>query len=191
MGDTLLAFRPYPIDGLQFPDPVLDHAQDFGSEPPDQLLGQNRPDPFDQTTTEVPLDPFHRRRLHGLHQSGLELESVLFVANPAALGLEPLPGGHGRQRSKDRYLVALSSELYPKHTEPFSSLWKVTRSIRPETSSVLALSEPLAFIWLGIHCPTAFTATLPSLAPHFAVRPESRQESAQPTVVDRVFVTLG
>src|SRR5262252_8674674 len=39
--------------------------------------------------------------------------------------------------------------------KPFSSLWKVTRSIRPETSSVLALSGLLAFIWLGIHCPTA------------------------------------
>src|ERR1035438_2245046 len=58
--DALPAFWPDPIDGLQLPDPVLDHAQDFGPEPPDQLLGQNRSDAFDQATAEVALDPFHR-----------------------------------------------------------------------------------------------------------------------------------
>src|SRR6516165_2479852 len=38
--------------------------------------------------------------------------------------------------------------------KPLSALWKVTRSIRPETSSAIALSGPEAFIWLGIHFPT-------------------------------------
>jgi hypothetical protein len=37
--NSLPAFGPDPVDGLQFRDPVLDHAQDFGSEPPDELLG--------------------------------------------------------------------------------------------------------------------------------------------------------
>ena len=115
--DSLPALRPDPIDGLQFGDPVLDHAQDFGSEPPDQLLGQNRPDALDQAAAEVPLDPFHRRRRHGLHQSGLELEPVLFVSDPPALGLQPLPGSYGRQRTQDRDLIALPSDFYPKHTE--------------------------------------------------------------------------
>ena len=115
--NSLPAFRSDPIDGLQFRDPVLDHAQDFSSEPPDELLGQNRPDTFDKAAAEVTLDSLHRCRWHGFHQSGLELESVLFVANPPALGLQPLPGGHGRQRSKDRHLVTLSSDFYPEHTE--------------------------------------------------------------------------
>jgi hypothetical protein len=55
--NSLPAFRADPIDGLQFRHPVLDDAQDFGSEPPDQLLGQNRPDAFDQAAAEVPLVP--------------------------------------------------------------------------------------------------------------------------------------
>src|ERR1017187_5406252 len=38
-------------------------------------------------------------------------------ANPPALGLQPLPGSYGRQRSKDRYLIAVPSDFYPKHTE--------------------------------------------------------------------------
>src|SRR5271166_5969625 len=111
------AFRPYPMDGLQFRDPILNHAQDFGSEPPDELLGQNRADAFDQAAAQVSLDPFHRRRRHGFHQAGLELEPVLFVSNPPALGLQPLPGSYGRQRSKDRYLVAVPPDSYPDHTE--------------------------------------------------------------------------
>src|ERR1039457_3154529 len=115
--NSLPAFRSDPIDGLQFRDPVLDHAQDFGSEPPDQLLGQNRPDALDQAAAEVTLDPLHRRRWHGFHQSGLELKPVLLVANPPALGLQPLPGSYRRQRSKDCYLVSVSSDFYPKHTE--------------------------------------------------------------------------
>src|ERR1035438_2623246 len=115
--NSLPAFRSDPIDGLQFRDPVLDHAQDFGSETPDELLGQNRPNAFDQATAEVPLDPFNRGRRHGFHQPGLELKSVLFVANPPALGLQPLPGSYGRQRSKDRDFIAVSSDFYPKHTE--------------------------------------------------------------------------
>ena len=115
--NSLSAFRPDPIDGLQFRDPVLDHVQDFGSEPPDEFLGQNWPNAFDQAAAEVTLDPFHRRRRHGFHQSGLELEPVLFVSNPPALGLQTLPGSYRRHRSKDRYLVALSSDFYPKHTE--------------------------------------------------------------------------
>src|ERR1039457_6249726 len=115
--NSLPAFRSDPIDGLQFRDPVLDHAQDFGSEPPDQLLGQNRPDAFDQAAAEVTLDAFDRLRRHGFHQSGLELESVLFVSNPPALGLQPLPGSYGRQRSDDRYLIAVPADFYPEHTE--------------------------------------------------------------------------
>src|SRR5664280_1932975 len=115
--NSLPAFRTDPVDGLQFRDPVLDHAQDFSSEPPDQLLGQNRPNAFDQAAAEVTLDPFNRRRRHGFHQSGLELKSVLFVSNPPALGLQPLPGGYGRQRFKDRYLVPVPSDFYPDHTE--------------------------------------------------------------------------
>src|SRR5271166_1389762 len=115
--NSLPPFRSDPIDGLQFRDPVLDHAQDFGSEPPDQLLGQNRPDALDQAAAEVTLDSLHRRRRHGFHQPGLELKPVLFVSNPPALGLQPLPGSYGRQRSKDCYLVAVSSDFYPKHTE--------------------------------------------------------------------------
>jgi hypothetical protein len=109
--DSLPAFRPDPIDGLQFRDPVFDHAQDFGSEPPDQLLGQNRPDAFDQAAAEVPLNAFNRRGRHGFHELGLELEPVLFVSNPPALGLKPLPGSYGRQRSKDCYLVPVPSDF--------------------------------------------------------------------------------
>src|SRR6516165_1863696 len=115
--DTLLALWPDPIDGLQFRDPVFDQAQDFGSEPPDQFLGENRPDAFDKAAAEVTLDAFDRRRRHGFHQPRLELEPVLFVSNPPALGLQPLPSGHGRQGSKHRYLVTLPSDFYPKHTE--------------------------------------------------------------------------
>src|SRR5204862_2026367 len=45
------------IDSLQFGGSVLDHGENLGSEPPDQLLRENRPDPFHQPAAEVPLDP--------------------------------------------------------------------------------------------------------------------------------------
>src|SRR5208283_5261948 len=76
-----------------------------------------RSDPIDQAAAEVTLDAFDRRRRHGFHQSGLELESVLFVSNPPALGLQPLACGYGGQRSDDRHLIAVTSDSYPKHTE--------------------------------------------------------------------------
>lgn len=114
------------------------------------------------------------------HQPGLELEPVLLVSNPPALGLQPLPSGH-EGRDPSTVTSSRCPLTFTRSTQkPFSSLRKVTRSIRPETSSMLALSGPLAFIWLGIHYPTAFSAIPPSLAPRSAVRPESRQEIAQP-----------
>src|SRR5882672_3021724 len=36
---------------------VLDHAQNLGSEPPNQLLRENWPNALDQAAAEVPLDP--------------------------------------------------------------------------------------------------------------------------------------
>src|ERR1035438_4354883 len=57
------------------------------------------------------LNPFNSARRYCFHQRGLELESVLFVFDPPALGLQPLACGCGRQRSKHRHLVAVSREI--------------------------------------------------------------------------------
>ena len=81
----------------------------------------------------------HRRRRHGFHQSGLELEPMLFVSNPPALGLQPLPSRHGRQGSKHRHLVMVSSDFYAKHTEAVFFDVESNALDRPETSSVLVL----------------------------------------------------
>src|ERR1039458_762949 len=55
--DPLSALGADAIDRLQFSGSVLDHGQNLGSESPDQLLGENRPDTLDQAAAEVPLDP--------------------------------------------------------------------------------------------------------------------------------------
>src|SRR6266849_7421936 len=78
---------------------------DLNSEPPDQLLRENRPDAFDQAAAEVPLDPLSRGRRHGLHGRRLELQPVFLVLDPPALRAQPFPGGHRRQRAYDRCLI--------------------------------------------------------------------------------------
>src|ERR1700733_7130877 len=49
-----------PVHRLQCGDPVLDCGQNLGSEASDQLVRQNRPDPFHQAATQVSLDPCDR-----------------------------------------------------------------------------------------------------------------------------------
>jgi len=59
-----------------------------------------------------------------------------------ALRAQPFPSGHGRQRPDDGRLFPASRRpgVFTRRTQkPFSSLWKVTRSISPEISSVVGL----------------------------------------------------
>ncbi len=104
MRDPLPALGADAIDRLQFGGSVLDHGEDLRSEPPDQLLRENRPDALDQAAAEVTLDPLGRGRRHGLHHRRFELQPVLLVSDPPALRDQPLPSSHGRQRSDDRRL---------------------------------------------------------------------------------------
>src|SRR5215469_5928510 len=110
-----------------------------------------------------------------------------FNWSPCSLSLthQPSASSHSPAVTVGRDPTTVTSSRCPltftrSTQKPFSSLWKVTRSIKPETSSVLDVSGPLAFIWSGIHCPTAFSAMTPTSAPRSAVCPESRQETAQP-----------
>jgi hypothetical protein len=62
----------------------------------DQLLRQNRTNPFHRPAAEVPLDPFDRGRGHRLQAFRLELQPVLLVSYLPALRDKPFPGGDRR-----------------------------------------------------------------------------------------------
>src|ERR1039458_769835 len=117
MRDPLPALGADAIDRLQFGGSVLDHGENLGSEPPDQLLRENRPDAFDQAAAEIPLDPLGGGRRHRLHDDGFELQPVFLVPDPPALRAEPFPGGHGWQRPDDRRLLALPACFHTQDTE--------------------------------------------------------------------------
>jgi len=55
---------------LQFGGSVLDHGENLGSETPDQLLREDRPDAFEQATAEVPFDPLGCGRRAGVPTIG-------------------------------------------------------------------------------------------------------------------------
>ncbi len=94
--DPLPALGADAIDSLQFGGSVLDHGQNLGSEPPDQLLREDRPDALDQAAAEVLLDPLSGCRRHRLHRGRLELQPVFLVPDPPAFRDQPFPCGHGR-----------------------------------------------------------------------------------------------
>src|ERR1039457_1905694 len=77
--DPLPALGADAIDRLQFGGSVLDHGEHLGSEPPDQLLRENRPDALDQAAAEVSLDPLGGGGRHRLHGRRLELQPVFLI----------------------------------------------------------------------------------------------------------------
>src|SRR6202163_5061698 len=142
------------IDSLQFGGPVLDHGENLGSEPPDQLLRENRPDPLDQAAAEVPLDSLGGGRRHRLHGGRLELQPMFLVPDPLALRGQPFPAV---TEGNDPTTVVSSRcplVLMRRTQKPFSSLWKVTRSMTPEISSVAGRRSGIAAFMRGIHFPT-------------------------------------
>jgi hypothetical protein len=76
-----------------------------------QLLRQNRPDAFDQAAAEIPLNPFDLGRWNGFQSDGFELQSVLLIPDPPALGSQPFPGIH---RSPD-LSITVGLELVFRH----------------------------------------------------------------------------
>ena len=96
---------------------ALDHGENLGSEPPDQLLRENRAAPFHQAAAEVPLDPLGGGRRHRLHDGRLELQPVFLVPDPPALRAQPFPGSHRRQRPDDRRLLPLPAYFHPQDAE--------------------------------------------------------------------------
>ena len=113
MGDPLPALGADPVHRLQFCGSVLDHGENLGSEPPNQLLRENRSDALDQAAAEITLDPLGGGRRHRLHRRRFELQPVFLIPDPPALRAQPLPGSHGGQRSDDRRLLPLPACFHP------------------------------------------------------------------------------
>jgi hypothetical protein len=90
----------------------------FRAEVSDQLFRQDGANPFHEAAGQVPFYTLARGWRDGFQDTGLELETVLLVPDPPAFGSQPLPSTHGRQGAKDRHLVPLASDLYPKYGEP-------------------------------------------------------------------------
>jgi TonB dependent receptor len=117
MRDSFPALGADTIDRLQFGGSVLDHGQNVGSEPPDQLLRENRPDAFHQAAAEVSLDSLGGSGRHGLHHRRFELQPMLLVPDPPALRTQPFPCCHRRKRPDDRRLLPLPACFHPQDTE--------------------------------------------------------------------------
>jgi hypothetical protein len=94
LGNELPALRADSVNQSRFGRSGLNDGQNLGSEPPYQLLRQNRPDTLYQAAAEVSLDSCDCSRRNRLHRACLELQPVLFVPHPPALGHEPFPSGH-------------------------------------------------------------------------------------------------
>ena len=105
--NPLLALGADAIDRLQFGGTVLDDAQNFSSEPSDQLLCQDWSDPLHQAAAEVTLNPFGCGGRYDLHHRRFKLQPVLFVSDPSTFGNEPFSGGHRRQRSDNGRLFSV------------------------------------------------------------------------------------
>jgi len=88
--NSLPAFRSDPIDGLQFRHPVLDDAQDFGSERPTSFLPETGPMPLTKPA-EVTLNAFNRRRRTVFINLALNWSPCSLSRTPTALGLSHSP----------------------------------------------------------------------------------------------------
>ena len=95
----------------------LNDGQNLGSEPPYQLLRQNRPDALYQAASEVSLDTCDRGRRNRLHRACFELQPVLFVPDPPALGDQPFPSGHRGQRPNHRSFPSMPRRFHAQHAE--------------------------------------------------------------------------
>ena len=82
------------IDRLQVSGAVTDHAQHLNTEASDQLLRQNRANPFNKTASQIPFNTLARVGRNGFQDLSFELETVLLIPDPPAFGGQPLPGAH-------------------------------------------------------------------------------------------------
>src|ERR1039458_9008663 len=115
--DPLPALGADAVHGLEFGGSVLDHYENLGSEAPDQLLRQNRPDALHQSAAQIPLDPLGRSGRYGLHGEGFKLQPVLPVSDPDSRRAQPFPCGHRGKRPDDRRFFPVPLCFYAKHTE--------------------------------------------------------------------------
>jgi hypothetical protein len=72
---------------------------------------------FHHPAPEVFLNALRRGGGHGPQGRGFELEAVLFVAEPRALGRNPFPGTHGGQRPHDRHKITMPGSLHPQNAK--------------------------------------------------------------------------
>src|SRR5450755_1671233 len=150
--DSLSTLGADPVHRLQCGDPVLDYGQDLGSEASDQLLRQNRPDPFHQAATQVSLDPRDRGWRHGLHGVRLELQPVFLVPDPPAPCDQPFPSGYRGQRPDDRGLLQVdpvSSGTGQRAQDTEAALFVVKSDALDQTGDFLG--RGLAFRECGGH----------------------------------------
>src|SRR6516165_8597611 len=82
-----------------------------------QLLRQNRSDALYQAAAEVSLDTCDRGRRNRLHRACFELQPVIFVPDPPALGDQPFPSGHGGQRPNHRSFPSMPWRFHAQHAE--------------------------------------------------------------------------
>ncbi len=137
---------PHRADALDLAQPIgisLDELEDGLTEAFHQTLRVGRADAADHAGAEIALDPIERRRRSRLEKGRSELQAVGPVVRPGAGGLNPLAGrDHGGVA--DHGDESHCPRAFSRSTQnPFSSLWKVTRSTRPARFSVRVAGDSM------------------------------------------------
>jgi hypothetical protein len=111
--DLFTAFGADAIDLFEACGSVFNDVEDGVSEAVDQLAGVDGTDAFDHAAAEVFFDAFAGVGRGRGEELGMELESVIPVAHPPPLGIDPFAGGDAGERSDegDEIAVALDFEF--------------------------------------------------------------------------------
>ena len=99
---------------------------------------------------EILLDALGGRWRHRLEKQGSELDAMRAVVLPRPARLDELAGGNHRRVAENGDQIALTPAFTRSTQNPFSSLWKVTRSTSPPRTSVAVLVParcPTVEIW--------------------------------------------
>ena len=113
----------------------LDDVEYFLAESANKLFCVDRADAPDHAGGQVFLDAVDRRRRRGAHKARFELLAMGTVVDPFARCGDPLASRNGRGMANDVMSSRCPRALTRRTQKPFSSLWNVTRSTRPASTS--------------------------------------------------------
>jgi hypothetical protein len=127
--DLFPAFWAYAFDLFEACGGMFDDVEDGIAELLHEFAGIDGTDAFNHATAEILFDAFTRGGWCAGQEQRLELESVIAIANPASLGVDPFAGADAGERADDGDEIAVTfdfeledgeSRVFVEERDPFN-----------------------------------------------------------------------